>query len=108
MLDEVAPGADSLEIENLRTAADLLRDALAELRTLAIDNARLSYSFSASKGSHRQLLDTLTGTIELLAMARDAERALSLKLRARRLTTQLVAEVDLLSRIAHYDFEWDR
>ena len=108
MLEEVTRGADDLELENLRTAAGILRNWLSELRALAIDNARLSYSFAASGGSHRQLLDMLTGTIELLAMARDSERAQTLRQRARTLTTQLVAEVDTLARVAHHDFEWDQ
>ena len=108
MLEEVIHRSDGLEVENLRTAADILRNWLCELRTLAIDNARLSYSFSAAGGSHRQLLDMLTGTIELLALARDSERAQSLRQRARTLTTQLIAEVDVLANIAHHDFEWDR
>jgi hypothetical protein len=89
MLEEVARGADGLELENLRTAAGILRNWLSELRALAIDNARLSYSFAASGGS-------------------DSERAQSLRQRARTLTTQLVAEVDILARIAHHDFEWDQ
>jgi len=108
MLEEPMHSGDGLEVENLRTAADILRNWLSELRTLAIDNARLSYSFAASGGFHRQLLDKLTGTIELLAMARDSERAQSLRQRARTLTTQLVAEVDMLASVAHHDFEWDR
>jgi hypothetical protein len=107
MLEEAVHGTDSMELENLRSAADLLRNGLAELRTLAINNARLSYSLAATGASQRQLLDMLTGTIELLAVARDTERAHSLRQRARALTARLVAEMDVLARVAHYDFEWD-
>ena|SRR5580698_8742481 len=107
MLEQAVHGTNGLELENLRTAAELLRSGLSELRTLAINNARLSYSLSVSGGSQHQRLDMLTGTIELLAMATDTERAHSLRQRARALTAQLVAEVDVLARIAHYDIEWD-
>ena len=107
MLEEAVHVTDGLELENLRTAAELLRSGLSELRDLAVDNARLSYSLSASEGSYRQRLDMLTGTIELLAMSRDPARAHSLRERARALTAQLAADVDILASVAHYSFEWD-
>ena len=105
MLEEPTNEATYSELGNINVAADLLRQTLSELDSLAGSNARLHFAMSTSGHSIRQRLDLLSGIAEVLKGFQAPARALELRHRAKRLISELAHEFERLSVEAEHGLE---
>jgi hypothetical protein len=103
--DSIDNAADSIEIENISAATDLLRRMLLELQGLEVNNARLHLAMSNAGYAIRQRLDMLSGITESLKLAQPPVRARALSQRAKALIRQLSGDLEEISLEAEHDFE---